>query len=183
MSNVLSGFCSSNRFASYNLAMSQCFIWRLISIFFCNSWQPMTQSWQPIETFSPCGFLKNTALLAYVGVPLEINRSAFGCLVSVPPGAFLSAAMLFLHCCLSRLRWIGTVWLAVWRHGGRSHSALSQRLLDKCVEGQRVLGKKCIYVGVYVCVFSRFNFYAFMLILWHLPVDTNVCVYPSPAMY
>lgn len=43
--------------------------------------------------------------------------------------------------------------------------------------------KKCIYVGVYVCVFSRFNFYAFMLILRHLPVDTNVCVYPIPAMY
>lgn len=44
----------------------------------------MSQSWQPIEMFSPCGFVTNTPFLAYVGVPLEINRSAFGCHVSYP---------------------------------------------------------------------------------------------------
>lgn len=33
---------------------------------------------------SPEGFVINTPILASVGVPLEINRNAFGCHVSVP---------------------------------------------------------------------------------------------------
>lgn len=33
---------------------------------------------------SPEGFVINTPILASVGVPLEINRNAFGCHVPVP---------------------------------------------------------------------------------------------------
>lgn len=37
--------------------------------------------------------------------------------------------MLFLHRWVSRLRWIGSGWLCVWKNGGRSQSDLSQRFL------------------------------------------------------
>lgn len=37
--------------------------------------------------------------------------------------------MLFLHRWVSRLRWIGSGWLCVWKNGGRSQSDLSQWFL------------------------------------------------------
>lgn len=36
----------------------------------------------------PEGFVTNILVLAYVGEPLEINRNAFGCHVSVPRVSF-----------------------------------------------------------------------------------------------
>lgn len=43
------------------------------------------------------------------GCPIRNKQKCFRLPCLLSPGAFLSAAMIFLHCCVSRLRWIGTV--------------------------------------------------------------------------
>lgn len=115
----------------------------------------MSQSWQSIEMFSPRGFVTNIPFPGLCGCPIRNKQKCFWLPCLLSPSAFLSAAVLFLHRCVSRLRRIGTVWLAVWRHGrrrGGSHCDLSHRLLGKCVWGQRVWRSKCVWGRVCILV-------------------------------
>lgn len=63
------------------------------------------------------------------GCAIRSKKNCFWLPCFHSPGAVLSAAMLFLHRCVSRMRWIGSVWLFAWKNGGRSQSDLSQRFL------------------------------------------------------
>lgn len=59
------------------MCIMSAFIRRLILILFLTSWQPMSQSWQSIETFSPCGFAKSTAFAGLCGCPIRNKQECF----------------------------------------------------------------------------------------------------------
>ena len=124
--------------------------------------------------FNPSGFVAKLPCWFMLVSPLEINRSASDCLVCFPPGGFLSAAVLFLLRCVSRLKRIGTVWLAVWGHGGRSHSDLSLRLLgEMCMGAQGVKIQMCV-MGWHLQI-SKSCFHMFMHVVEHPKVFVS-CV-------
>lgn len=91
------------------------------------------------------------------GCPIRNKQKCFWLPCLLSPGVFLSAAVLFLHCHVSRLRRIGPVWLAVRRRRGRSHSDLSQRLLGKWVWRSKCLWGVCTFPCL-ICMCSHSGF-------------------------
>lgn len=173
-STVCNLACCFNFILKENLAPTIYIIW----LFLAANESIMAVYW---NVFSPW-ICDKYPLPSLCGCPIRSKQKCFWLPCLLSPGAFLSAAVLFLHRCVSRLRRIGTVWLAVWRQ----EAGLTAICCSDCwesdygdsgCEDQKVCGGVYAFPClIFICSCSRF-------LQVSLHAQVRACIWAQGCMF